>query len=52
VALTRLPTWFTRRVSSFHRNLLVLFRGRFLGRHKNARHFPGHPVVFLEPADT
>ena len=41
VALTRLPAWFTRRVSSFHRNMLRLTGGRFLGSHK------GEPMILL-----
>jgi F420H(2)-dependent quinone reductase len=41
VAVTQLPTWFTRRVSSFHRNMLQLSRGRFLGTHK------GEPMILL-----
>jgi deazaflavin-dependent oxidoreductase (nitroreductase family) len=41
LALTRLPAWFTRRISSFHRNMLRLSGGRFLGRVK------GEPMVLL-----
>src|SRR5262249_17759595 len=38
---TRLPPRFTRRVSTFHRNMLRLSRGRFLGRVK------GEPMILL-----
>ena len=41
VALTRLPAWFTRRVSNFHRNVLRASKGRFLGAHK------GEPMILL-----
>jgi deazaflavin-dependent oxidoreductase (nitroreductase family) len=41
VALTRLPHWFTRRVSSFHRNMLRLSGGRFLAGHR------GEPMILL-----
>ena len=41
VALTRLPARFTRRVSSFHRNMLKLSGGRFLGAHR------GEPMILL-----
>ena len=41
MALTRLPAWFTRRVSSFHRNMLRASGGRFLGAHK------GEPMILL-----
>src|SRR4029079_18566337 len=41
LALTRLPAWFTRRVSSLHRNMLKLSGGKFLGAHK------GEPMILL-----
>ena len=41
MAVTRLPAWFTRRVSSFHRNMLRLSRGRFLGDVR------GEPMILL-----
>ena len=41
MALTRLPDWFIRRVSSFHRNMLKLSGGKFLGAHK------GEPMILL-----
>jgi F420H(2)-dependent quinone reductase len=41
VAATRLPAWFTRRVSNFHRNMLKLSGGKFLGAHK------GEPMILL-----
>ena len=41
MALTRLPAWFTRRVSSFHRNMLRVSGGRFLSSHR------GEPMILL-----